>query len=156
MKLGEALALRADLQKRLHQAQARLFENASVQEGDAPALDPQALLREFRAIASEHESVVRRINRTNVRVSVVVDDASLTLADAVLRRDLLAREAGLLRELATRAAPQRSRFLHTEVKHVPAIDIAAVLADADRLSRAHRELDTRIQQVNWTAELIEA
>jgi hypothetical protein len=155
MKLGEALALRADLQKRMHQAQARLFENASVQEGDAPSLDPLALLSEYRAITSEHEDIVRKINRTNLAVRVSVEHADVTLADAVVHRERLAREAGMLRELASRAVPKQSRYLRTEVKHVPTIDVARVLAEADRLSRTHRELDTRIQLANWAAELIE-
>jgi hypothetical protein len=68
MKLGEALALRADLQKRMHQMQARLFDNATVQEGDAPAIEPRALLDEYRAIAIQHEDLVRGINRTNLGV----------------------------------------------------------------------------------------
>ncbi|MCI0435524.1 MAG: DIP1984 family protein [Gemmatimonadetes bacterium] len=155
MKLGEALALRADLQKRMHQVQTRLFENASVQEGDAPTIDPRALLDEHRAIAAEHEQLVRRINRTNSAVRIRVADDDVTLADAVLRRDRLARETGLLRELATRAVPSRNRFLRTQVKHVPTVDVAGVVAEADALSKAHRELDTRIQQSNWEADLID-
>jgi len=156
MKLGEALALRADLQKRMHQVRERLLENASVQEGDAPVMLPAALLGEYRAIAGEHERVVRRINRTNVQVRIRIDgEEEVTLADAVVRRERLAREAGVLRELASRAVPSRNRFLRTELRHVPAIDVPVVLAEADGLSQAHRALDVRIQQANWDAELIE-
>jgi hypothetical protein len=155
MKLGEALALRADLQKRMHQVQTRLYENASVQEGDAPSVDPRALLEEYRAILRDHEQVVRRINRANVNVRIRVDGEDATLADAIVRRERLAREAGVLRELASHAVPSRNRFLRTEVKHVPTVDVANTLAQADATSRTHRELDTRIQQANWETELIE-
>jgi hypothetical protein len=155
MKLGEALALRADLQKRMHQMQARLFDNATVQEGDAPAIEPRALLDEYRAIANQHEDLVRGINRTNLGVRITVDGQELTLTDAVVHRERIAREAGLLRELASRAAPTQNRYLRSELKHVPTIDVAGVLAEADGLSTAHRELDTHIQQANWDAELIE-
>lgn len=155
MKLGEALALRADLQKRMHQIKSLLLENATVQEGDAPVVDPRALLEEYRGVVLEHEGIVCRINRSNLEASIVVDGEAVTLADAVVRRERLAREAGLLRELAGHAIPNRSRWMRTEVKHVPTIDVAAVLGEADRLSKAHRELDTRLQQANWEAELIE-
>jgi hypothetical protein len=64
-------------------------------------------------------------------------------------RERLAREAGMLRELASRGLPKQSRYLRTEVRHLTTIDVAGVLAEADRLSRAHRELDTRIQQATW-------
>ena len=39
MKIAEALALRADLQKRLEQLKQRLVKNARIQEGDAPEED---------------------------------------------------------------------------------------------------------------------
>jgi hypothetical protein len=152
MKLGELLALRADLQKRMHQVQKRLLDNATLQEGDAPTVDPVALLGQYRELSSEHETVVQRINRTNVATRVIGDE-TLTLSDAVLRRERLARHAGVLRELVDRAMPERNRFLRTEVKHVPAFDVAAVIAQADDLSRAHRELDTKIQQTNWEVDV---
>ena len=146
MKLGEALTLRADLQKRLNRVQALLLENATTQEGDTPAVAPVGLLEEYRRLATEH-------NRTNVGARVGGGGEELTLADAVVRRDRLAKEAGLLRDLAGQAMPRRSRYLHTEVKHVPAVDVADLLAQADRLSREHRELDTRVQQTNWEVDL---
>ena len=42
MKIREALALRADLQRRLEQLKQRLIKNARIQEGDAPEEDPAA------------------------------------------------------------------------------------------------------------------
>jgi hypothetical protein len=79
----------------------------------------------------------------------------MSLADAVVRRGRLARHAGVLRDLTARAMPERSRFLRTEIKHVPAFDVAAVMAEADRLSREHRELDTTIQRANWEVDVID-
>jgi hypothetical protein len=113
------------------------------------------LLEEYRAIVSEHEHVVRRINRTNLAVRIRIDQEDGTLADAIVRRERLAHEAGLLRELASHAAPSRNRFLRTEVRHMPTVDVATVLGEADELSQAHRALDVRIQQANWDTELIE-
>jgi hypothetical protein len=153
MKLGEALSLRADIQKRMNRVQALLSDNATVQEGDRPAVDPTDLLAEYRGLAAEHEMIVRRINRTNLGARIELGAESLTLADAVIRRERLAREAGVLREMANRAIPKASRFLRTELKHVPTIDIGGTIAEADRLSKEHRELDARIQQANWEVEL---
>lgn len=155
MKLGEVLSLRADLQKRMQQVQKLLLENATLQEGDTPAVDPTALLEQYRELSDEHERVVRRINRANIAARLVVDSEEMSLADAVVRRERLARHAGVLRDLTARAMPERSRFLRTEVKHVPAFDVSAILAQADRLSRQHRELDTQIQQINWLTEMTE-
>lgn len=154
MKLGELLAQRADLQKRMQQVQKLVLDNATLQEGDTPTLDPSALLAQYAQLAVEHESVVRLINRTNITARIQIAPEILTLADGVVRRERLARHAGLLRDLTARAMPERSRFLRTEVKHVPAFDVAAVMEQADALSREHRELDTKIQRANWEVDVM--
>jgi len=48
MKLAEVLIKGSDLQKRLAQLQARIVENARIQEGDVPAEDPLGLIGEYR------------------------------------------------------------------------------------------------------------
>ena len=65
VKLGEALARRAELQTRLAQVRDRLRVTALVQEGDEPAEDPQPLLAELDAIATELEQLIAAINVTN-------------------------------------------------------------------------------------------
>ena len=47
MKLANALSQRSELQTRIHQLEARLYNNAQVQEGERPAEDPEELLREL-------------------------------------------------------------------------------------------------------------
>jgi len=63
MKLAEALANRADLQRRIEQMRGRLQKSALVQEGESPPEDPQELLEETERLISELEGYVRRINR---------------------------------------------------------------------------------------------
>ena len=65
MKLAEALQLRADLQKRMEQLASRLYDNATVQEGESPAEDPEALWAEYEDCSSQLEELMARINRTN-------------------------------------------------------------------------------------------
>ncbi len=57
MKIAEALALRADLQRRLEQLKQRLVKNVRVQEGDQPAESPDELQTEFERCAGS--AVVR-------------------------------------------------------------------------------------------------
>ena len=44
MKLANALSQRSELQERIRQLEARLLDNARVQEGEQPAEDPEELL----------------------------------------------------------------------------------------------------------------
>ena len=152
MKLAEALILRADHQKRLEQLRQRLLRNAKVQEGDTPAEDPRELLAEVERTAADLERLIQRINRTNAATNL---DGALTIADALARRDNLASRHGVYRELAVSATIEQSRYSRSEVKFQSTVDVAATQRQADDLARQHRELDARIQEKNWTTELIE-
>jgi hypothetical protein len=56
MKLGDALNRRADLKARIQQLPGRLAASAVVQEGDAPAEDPAALLDELAGAQLDNRS----------------------------------------------------------------------------------------------------
>jgi hypothetical protein len=85
MKMAEALAPRADLQKRLEQLQQRMVKNARVQEGDKPEEDPAELQAELEKAARELTSLIQRINRTNAASPF----GNGMLADALAERDVL-------------------------------------------------------------------
>ena len=46
-----------------------------------------------------------------------------------------------------------SRYSRSEVRFVPAVDVKALREMADSAAKAYRELDTKIQQLNWTTQL---
>ena len=58
MKIAEALALRADLQKHLEQLKQRLVKNARIQEGDRPEEDPVELQSELEKSAAARSTTV--------------------------------------------------------------------------------------------------
>ena len=152
MILSEALMQRADLQRRLEQIKARLLRNARVQEGEKPAEDPEQLLAEFERTATELTAMVQRINRTN---SAVAFDAGMTLTDAIAVRDGLRKRASVYTDVITAAVVRQDRYTRSEIRFQPAIDVATMQAQADTFARAARELDARIQALNWKVELVE-
>jgi len=107
MKLAEALANRADLQRRVEQLRGRLQNSALVQEGESPPEDPQELLEETERIVSELERDVRRINRTNLAATLA--DGETTLTDALARRDALTLRYGNLKTLVSTASDRLPR-----------------------------------------------
>ncbi len=151
MKLAEALILRADAQKRIEQLRQRITGNAQVQDGEAPAEDPQLLLAEFEAVATELARLIRQINRTNVATNL---EDGLTLADALAERDVLKLKHGVYAGLAKAAAGQQLRYSRSEIKMRSTVDVADVQAQADQLAREYRELDTQIQAANWLTDLM--
>jgi hypothetical protein len=152
MKLAEALILRADHQKRLAQLRARAQRVAKVQEGDAPAEDPNALLAEFERLADELTDLIQRINLTNATTPLA---DGRTMSDALAERDMLAMRHTAYRELAAAATIEIARYMRTEVKFLSTVDPGALQRRADDMARRHRELDARIQEANWLTELIE-
>ena len=151
MKLAEALILRADFQKKIQQLRSRLEHCVKVKEGEEPAEDPNALIQEIDTIYKELTVLIQRINRTN---SSVKFDDQRTLADALVERDLLLNKRGMLSHIAEIASIKQDRFSRSEVRFVSTINIAEIQKQVDQLSKEYRELDTRIQGMNWNIELM--
>ena len=152
MKLAEALILRADCQKRIAQLEARLLNNAKIQEGDTPAEAPQELLTELERTSAELLALIQRINKTN---SAIAFEEKRTISDALAERDVISRRRNAFANLAQAGATSQSRFTRSEVKYVSTINVAEVQKRADELAKSHRDLDARIQELNWQTELIE-
>jgi len=151
MKVAEALALRADLQKRLEQLKQRLIKNARIQEGDKLEEDPVELQAEFERSAQELTQLIQRINRTNSTARL----ADRSLADSLAERDVLRIRYNTYRELASAASTTQGRMTRSEVKFISTVSVAAIQRKADDLARQYRELDTRIQEADWTTTLLE-
>lgn len=152
MKLAEALLERSECQERLHVLESRLQANLKIQEGDEPHEDPQALLKEAMEVQERLCTLIQRINRTNQTLEL---EKGVTLSDALARRDMLRRKRQMLSNLAHLAQERDYRLTHSEVKMRLTLDLGAIQKEIDALSKQFRELDTRIQGVNWTAELLD-
>lgn len=151
MKLAEALARRADLQKRLEQMRGRLEKSALVQEGERPPEEPEELLAETNGLLEELEGLVARINRTNL--SATLADGETTLTAALARRDALALRYSLLNTLVRKASEVLPRYGRAEIRILPTVEVAPLRRRLDDVARERRELDTAVQQANWTTEL---
>ena len=151
MKLAEALIARADAEKRIAQLQQRLIRSAKVQEGDTPPEDPQTLLTETTNLINEMQNLIQSINRTNAATAY---DDNRTLTDALAERDMLMKERQILAYVIDNAVVTQPRYGQSEIKFVSTINIADLQARVDDLSRRYREIDSSIQQLNWTIDLI--
>jgi hypothetical protein len=151
MKLAEALIQRVDLQKRLRELEKRLELVTTIQEGDLPAEDPTELLRTIETSYAELEEVICRINRTNC----LAEEEGDALADLLCRRDLLQKRQALLRRIAQAGTVTNSRHSGHEVRFVSTVPVAQLQRQADEYARAYRDIDTRIQRLNWTVDLLE-
>jgi len=151
MKLAEALLLRADCQKRIEQLKSRLLGSAKIQEGEEPPEDPQKLLAELEVVADQLVDLIKRINKTN---STTAFAEGQSIADALAERDVLVLRRGAYTDLATFAAMRQDRVTRSEVKYISTISVAEIRKHADELAKNYRELDARIQEMNWKTDLV--
>ena len=150
MKLAEALILRADKQKRLEQLKERILRNVKVQDGTQPAEKPEKLLAELETLTNELVDLIQKINKTN---SATNFDKTRTVADVLAERDSFVQKQTIYREMVKTASVNRDRMTRTEIRFVATVKVAEMQKIADELARKHRELDTRIQELNWKTEL---
>ena len=152
MKLATALSERADIQRRLSQLHTRLNNNAKVQEGDEPAEDPKALLKELDALLERLEWLMARINLTNSRT--LAD--GVTVTELIARRDCLSKRLNILRGFLDTASEKVERYSQKEIKILSTVKVSQLQKQVDAVSKELRELDERIQGLNWTTELLES
>ena len=128
MKLANALSQRSELQTRIRQLEARLYNNAE---------DPEELLRELEEDYARLEELISAINRTNGAART--EDGS-TLSDLLARRDCLKGKLGILRNFLDNASALVRRRTAGEIRIKSAVDL--------------RQLEETIQEKNWTTELL--
>lgn len=150
MKLAQALADRAAAQQRIEQLRSRLVANAKIQEGEKPSEDPQVLLAQLDQATARLEELVGRINLTN---SQTMGDGR-TLTQLLAHRDCLRLKVSVLRDFAESAGASVMRSMRSEIKILPSVAVAPLQKRVDDLSKELRELDGRIQELNWTTELL--
>ena len=152
MKIAEALILRADCQRRVAELKNRIVTNALVQEGEAPAEDPQTLIEEHERVATDLLLLVQLINATNSATTV---EENQTMTDALALRDSLRLRHKMFEALAATAASRGDRYSRAEIKSIPTIAVSAIRPRMDAIAREFRALDTKIQSMNWQIDLLE-
>jgi hypothetical protein len=151
MKLAEALAERSGCQKRIEEIKKRLIRSARVQEGEQPAEDTTELLAESDHIFVRLLELVSAINSTNAKTSF---EKERTISDAIAERDVVGKRRDFMAGIAEAASTRQDRYSKSEVRFVATVSIAKLQAEVDQLAKRYRELDTRLQELNWKTELI--
>ena len=151
MKIAEALILRADIQKRIAQLKTRLNNNAKVQENEEPAENPELLLTELENLILQLNDLIVKINRTNTLSKI----DGISLVELIAKKDTLSQKAGILREFIEIASQKVNLYSTTEIKVFSTVNVSELQKKLDKLSKEIRETDTKLQQANWTIELVE-
>ena len=148
MKLAEALSIRADLQRKVSQLRARLKDSSKVQEGDTPAEQISDLFLELEECLVQLEEMVYRINHTNMQTFYEGE----TITRMIARKDHLSQRVAINQDLLEHVM-ETDRYGRNEIKYVRMVDVAALRKETDIIAKQLRELDLKLQELNWTIDL---
>lgn len=149
MKLAEALQERADLNKKIEQLKSRLEANATVQEGEKPAEDPNELLTELNSSIARLELLIAKINMVNCHTSA----NGKTLTELLAEKDCLSLNINTLQNLRNSASRLAQRATRSEIKILSTIDVKKLQSEIDKLSKRLRIVDNCIQEANWSTTI---
>lgn len=149
MKLAEALQERADLNKKIEQLKSRLEANATVQEGEKPAEDPNELLSELNSSIARLEFLIAKINMVNCHTSA----NGKTLTELLAEKDCLSLNINTLQNLRNSASRLAQRATRSEIKILSTIDVKKLQSEIDKLSKRLRIVDNSIQEANWSTTI---
>ena len=122
MKLAEALQERADLNSKINELRCRLGNNATVQEGEAPAEDPAELIFQLDECVARLEKLIARINAANC--ATVTEKGTLT--ELIAHRDCLNLKLSAYRSVINDASCLAQRATRTEIKIQSAVDVKSL------------------------------
>ena len=153
MKLAEALSLRKDLETRVATLKTLLGEASKVQEGDEPAEKPESLMDELDGCLEKLEYYVYNINVTNMNIK---DEDGKTMTKLLSERDTLRKRIDVL-DYAFKTITgvgTFTRYTRNEIKRVVTIDQKTLRSRINQLSQQYRQLDMKIQVMNYTYDLM--
>lgn len=151
MKLAEALSIRAELQTKVAELKERIKASAKVLEGDKPCDNVEELCKELDEALVQLEDLIYRINLTNVQT--MLDGESLTRMMA--KRDVLSMRVKAMQDIVRYVSVNDTRYGRNELKYVRTVDVSLLRKQADSYAKQSRELDMKIQGLNWTVDLID-
>ena len=150
MKLAVALQERADLNIKIGDLKDRINRNVLVQEGEKPTEDPKDLKKELDTCINRLEYLIAAINKTNCETKV--DGKSIT--ELLARKDVLEVKSAAYRDIVYVGSSNTDRARNTEIKIVSVINVKAWQKEADEIAKEIRLIDNKIQETNWTTELV--
>jgi len=140
------------LEKKISGLKERLENVVRVQDGDAPAEDPQELLGILNNCLNQLEQIIYNVNVTNMKI---VNDEGKSMTKLLAERDVLNKRIIILRNTFDRASKPVDRYSCNEIRMVTKIDVKSLRRELDKYSQQYRQLDNEIQMMNFKFDLVE-
>jgi len=155
MKLAEALIQRASMKKEMDELKSNIHLCLTVEEGETPEEGVETLMTRFTELINEQTELIGRINLTNATTKVADGTfKGATLGHLIAQRDAVAQVKNQYQFLGQQTSVSRYGRTKDDVKFVLTFSPKQMREEADKLAKQYRELDTLIQGMNWTTDLV--
>lgn len=67
----------------------------------------------------------------------------------------LSKRVAIMGNIVNQIASNDTRFGKNEIRFIRTVDVKELHKEVDKYSKQLRELDLKIQELNWTVELVE-
>jgi len=152
MLLAEALLRKAVLKKELEALEQRMSESARVPHDEEPVDDYLILLDNYNEKEYELREMSLKILSTNNKTVFTEGE---TISQAIIRRDSLKRVVSMYNKLLSAATGGgRGLFSSRDIKYKRIVNMDKVRADMNIKAMQYRDLDVKLQQLNWNTELL--
>ena len=152
MLLAEALLKKAVLKKELEALEQRMGDSARIPHDEEPVDDYLVLLGSYREKEGELLDMSLRILATNISTAFREGE---TISQAIIRRDSLKRVVSMYNKLLNAASGgERRLFSSRDIKYKRLVDMDKVRVNKDNVAMQYRDLDVKLQQLNWNTELL--
>lgn len=150
MKIAEALMERAALKTDLEELKNRMLKNVKIQDGDTIQEDVYTLMDEYIEKQAQLSELITKINQSNIKT---INKSGESLANMLALRDNYKSIVKTYKLLYDEAAITPNRYSRNEIKFISTVDIDKIQAKINEYSGKYRNLDTQIQELNWTVNL---
>ena len=107
-------------------------------------------MKELDGLLARLEELVARINLTNSTVSA----DGRTITELISHRDTLKLRISVMRGFLDEASSKVDRDSRAEILIQSTVDVSALQKQLDGYSRELRQTDEKLQELNWTTELL--
>ncbi|MGX7030306.1 DIP1984 family protein [Vagococcus zengguangii] len=150
MKLAEALIEKKALEDKQYELIERFRQSVKIQEGENSFEDCTALLEELENVHQMANELLKKITKTNQLVKI----GDKTLVECLIDRKTLATERDSLQKLYHYMTEKDYRISRAEIKTILTMNPVELNKKINHLAKELRMLDAKIQEKNWTVDLM--
>lgn len=160
MKLGEALVRRKQLGQEITALMGQVKQQPVRASDGTPVKDANGQINKLSELITEKAVLEQQINNTNIQTKVEFMGHTVSVMQLISERDAIRLRESIYRDLAGQIKTGLNRNSYLDREHqigtVTDYDLEQIQGIQQTAAKLGRELDTKLQETNWTADLIEA